>query len=119
MWDLFSKEAEMLENTWNSSFRIIYDLPRNSHKYFVEPISQSPHLKSILIKRFLNFTEQIKNSKKRALKNVFLKTRKDCQSISGSNLRKIMLLVEKHNVDDLNVSDADCLNYNVIPADEQ
>ena len=73
LWDIFSKEAEMPENTWNSSFRIMYDLPRNSHKYFVEAICGSPHLKSILIKRFLKFTDQIKNSKKTVLRNVFHK----------------------------------------------
>ena len=55
----------------------------------------------------LNFTEQIENSKKKALKNVFLKIRENCHSVTDSNLRKIMLFVEKHNVDDLELSDAD------------
>ena len=109
LWDIFSKEAVMLENTWNRSFRIMYDLPRNSHRYFVEPISESPHLKSVLIKKFLKFTEQIKNSKKDAIKNVFLKIRKNCQSVTGSNLRRIMLFVVKSNIDDLEVLDADKL----------
>ena len=31
LWDLFSREAEMIENTWNVSFRIMYQLPRNCH----------------------------------------------------------------------------------------
>ena len=118
LWDIFSKEAEMFEKTWNTSVRTMYDLPRNSHKYFVEEISGSPHLKSILIRRFLNFTEQIKNSKKKALKNVFQIMRKNCQSVTGSNLRKIMLLVGKHNVDDLEVSDAYKVKYTVVPDDD-
>ena len=119
LWDIFSKEAEMFEKTWNTSVRTMYDLPRSAHKYFVEEISGTPHLKSILIKRFLNFTEQIKMSKKIALKNVFQKMRKNCQSVTGSNLRKIMLLVGKQNVDDLDILDADKVKYNMVIDSDQ
>jgi hypothetical protein len=27
LWDLFSKEAIMLENSWNTSVRVMFDLP--------------------------------------------------------------------------------------------
>ena len=53
LWDLFGKESEMLEKTWNKSFRIMYNLPIETHRYFVEAISGSPHIKNILIQRFL------------------------------------------------------------------
>ena len=38
LWDLFSREMEMLENSWNMSFRVMYGLPLQTHRYFVERI---------------------------------------------------------------------------------
>ena len=64
IWDLFSPEAIMLENTWNVSFRRMYDLPMQTHRYLVEPVSGQEHVKKQLIKRFLSFIKQIEKSKK-------------------------------------------------------
>ena len=61
----------------------------------------------------------MKNSKKIALKNVFLKVRKDCQSVTGSNLRRIMMLVGKLHIDDLDKSDADTFSYCSVPDSEK
>ena len=60
LWDLFSREAEKVENTYNSSVRIMCNLPRETHRFFIEPLTDTIHLKSILIKRFLSFIEHIK-----------------------------------------------------------
>ena len=118
LWDLFSREAEMVENTWNVSFRIMFNLPRNAAKFLVEPVSQSEHIKKTFIRRFLSFTEKIKSSKKVALKNVFNIVKHDCQSVTGSNLRNIMLIVGKTSVDDLSVEDASRIEYHEIPEDQ-
>ena len=37
LWDLFCRESEMVENTWNVSFRLTFNLPRNTHKFLVQP----------------------------------------------------------------------------------
>ena len=70
LWNLFSREAEMIENSYNVSVKSMFDIPRESHKYFVEGLTEKPHLKSTLIKRFLSFTEQIMKSSKVALKSL-------------------------------------------------
>ena len=62
--------------------------------------------------------DRIKSSKKIALKNVFNVVKNDCQSVTGSNLRNIMLLVEKTNIDDLCVNDAYKVCYHEIPQEE-
>ena len=64
IWDLFSNEYKMLKNSWNVPFRLIYDLPLQTHKYLVEPFSGHLHLKKLLIKRFLSFLRQIMASPK-------------------------------------------------------
>ena len=48
IWDLFLKEATMLENSWNTSVKIMFDLPIQTHRCLIEPVSQSKHLKFIL-----------------------------------------------------------------------
>ena len=77
--------------------------------------TQSEHIKKTFIRCFLSFTEKIKSSKKVALKNVFNIVKHDCQSVTGSNLRNIMLLVGKTSVDDLSVEDASRVEYHEIP----
>ena len=43
IWDLFCPEAVQLENSWNVSFRKMYDLPLQTHWYLVEPLSEQKH----------------------------------------------------------------------------
>ena len=117
LWDLFSREAVMLENTWNVSIRLMFDLPIQTHTWYIEPISESSHVKIILIKRFLTFVQALKSSPKLILTNLLKMISKDVQSVTGSNLRKILLLVNKSDVDDLVPEDSSKIQYR--PEDEE
>ena len=64
LWDLFSRETDMLCNSWNKSVRIMFDIPLNTHRYFLEPLAGMQHLKFTLISRFLGFISQIERSHK-------------------------------------------------------
>ena len=118
LWNLFSRESEMLENSFNLSVRCMFDIPRESHRYLIEGLTERPHLKATLIKRFLSFTEQIKKSSKLALKCLFNIVKYNTQSVTGNNLRKIMLLLGKNSIDELNKSDAKEYKYFPIPDSE-
>ena len=48
-----------------------------------------------------------------------MKIRYDTQSVTGNNLRKILLLVGKEDVDDLNPHDANDITYAPIPEEEE
>ena len=109
----------MLENTWNVSKRKMFDLPRETHRFFIEKLSQTQHLKVFLIKRFLSFTEKIVSSKKKALKNMFHETKLDCRSVTGLNLRRIMLLMNKNHIGEISYSDANHLTYKEVPPNEE
>ena len=39
LWDLFSREAVMLENTWNTAVGIMFDLPLQTHRNLIEVCS--------------------------------------------------------------------------------
>ena len=119
LWDLFSKEAVMVENTWNVSMRLMLDIPRETHRYFMEPLSNTKHIKTILIKRFLTFIEQIRKSNKSATKFLLNSIHLDARSTTGSNLRNILLETDKASISDLSPNDAFQVEYHPIKSEEK
>ena len=59
LWDLFSEEAVRLEKSWNVSQRILLGIPRNTHRYFIEPLTGTRHIMFSLHVRFVNFVKNI------------------------------------------------------------
>ena len=96
----------------------MFDIPKESHRYFIESLTGQPHLKSTLVKRFLSFTQQIMKSPKIALKNLFKTVKYDTQSVTGYNLRMIMLLVNKTNISELSTNDAINIKFMPVPEEE-
>ena len=105
----------MLENSWNTSFRIMFGLSRSTHRYFVEPVSGKVHVKNMLMKRFLAFLHQIEKSKKNLPKKILKCVMKETRSTTGSNLRKMMILFNKVRVEDISKSDVDAFKYAEVP----
>ena len=97
----------------------MYDLPKESHCYFIEPVSGSPHLKFVLFKRFLRFREQVLSCSKSTMKSMFRICQHDARSVTGSNFRKLMLLCGKNSINDINSQDIDGLVYRQIPNNEE
>lgn len=119
LWDLFSWEAERLEKTWNVSQRILLGIPRNTHRYFIEPLTETRHIIFSLYSRFFNFISSIAATKKSVLRNMLSVCKYDCLSTTGRNLRNIMLRVTKSCVDDIIIDDIKTLVYNVIPPGDE
>jgi hypothetical protein len=91
LWDLFGKEAERLEKTWNVSQRLMLGLHRETHRYFIEPISETKHIMTHLYKRFVSFINGVLKNKKLPLRLLCDVAIKNCRSTTGGNLRRIML----------------------------
>ena len=105
LWDLFCDEAEKLENSYNTSVRIIMGIPRNTHRYLIQSLTERKHLKQNLVLRFLNFCDKLSKCKKEVIRTVFSKLKLDVRSTTGSNLKEISLLVDKR-VEDLSPKEA-------------
>ena len=79
--------------------------------YFLEPLAEMRQLKFTLIKRFLGFIIQIEKSPK-ILPNILLQTiKRDCRSITGSNLRNILLMTNKDDISELIPADIQLMKY--------
>ena len=82
-------------------------------------MSNVPHIKSVLIKNFLSFIEQIKKSDKTVSKILLDTIKYDVNSVTGANLRKIKHLVNKNSIDELSPKDARSILYQPVPKDEE
>ena len=119
LWNLFGKEATRLEKSWNVAQRILLGLPRNTHRYFIEPLSDTPHIMHSLFKRYIKFINAVKASRKMVLRDVYWTINDDCRSTTGANLRHMMKLTRKSRIEDMMQSDFDELTYNKIPEGDE
>ena len=119
LWDLFSKEVGRFEKTWNVSVRKMLDLPPATHRYLIEPVSGTIHLRRILMNRFISFLHQIEKSEKVATKQLLGLIYRNTQSVTGSNVRHILRLTEKSHWRDVRSSDIANIEYFRIPEEEK
>ena len=111
LWNLFGPGALTLESSYNRSVKVMLGLPFATHRSLIQPLTGDQHLKIVLIKRYLGFIEKIKNSDKAALKMLMMEARSDVRSVTGANLRNIMILVGKTQVEDVRLEDVRSLSY--------
>ena len=71
IWDLFCGKADVTENTWNVAMRNMMKLNRCSHRFLIEPLSKTGHIKFSLMKRFIDFIHKILNSSKCSLNTLY------------------------------------------------
>ena len=100
----------------NVSQRIMLSVPRNSHRYFIDPLSDTNHITFPLFKRYIKSVDSIESSQNRSWEECFV--RRDCRSNTGQNLRKLLRIDGKTRIDDLK-GDFDDLIYNEIPIGEE
>ena len=119
LWNLFSKEVNKIEKSWNVSKLNIYKLHRKTYKYLIEPITGTRHIIFSLYKRFIKFTKAISSSKKSTMKEITECVKYDCQSTTCRNLRKLMLCFGKDKIEDLDIDVTHGHLYEPIPNDEK
>ena len=94
------------------------DLPFDTHRGLIEPLSGCDHIKRVFIKRFLQFRSKMMSSIKPILRTLLETVQLDTTSTTGKNLRGIMLLSNKCSIDDITVDDINAFPYFPRPDDE-
>ena len=118
VWDLFSPECALMEATWNRSIKLMFDLPLQTHHYFICPISESQHVKHMLIKRFISFTLKLESSKKCSVRHLYKVVKNDAQTTTGSNIRNIQILIGKED-QKLSPNDAMKVKYHEVKEEDE
>ena len=114
LWKLYTPEAVKMESTWNKSVKIMFDLPYATHRWLIEPVSGSTHVRKILISRFLNFIKQINKSTKLVSRLLLRTIKYDVRSVTGHNLRQIMLETGKTDINQLGDVKIDDIKYHPV-----
>ena len=81
-------------------------------------MSETLHVKTLLIKCFLSFLEQIRSSEKTVLKDLLKLVQHDTRSTTGKNLRSILLLTGKAKIDKIMPQDALKIKYHPIEKED-
>ena len=89
LYNIFSKDCERIFATYNVAVRSIFSLPRETHRFFIEEISESTHPKVLMASRLVGFHEMMKNSERPVINLMAKITENDCRTFHGLNLNKI------------------------------
>ena len=116
LWDLYDNVTNKLFKTWNIMIRMTFDIPRNSHKYLIEPISQNSHLKVKLIKRFINFAKALSKCDKPHIKYLHDIQQFDYRSVYGRNCKNI---TAESGVDSILEASHLDIAYESVPPEEK
>ena len=89
LWNIFHGPCQRLYTAWNTSVRIAFDVPRETHRYLIEEISECLHPQQMLVKRFLKFHETLQKTEKTSIKFLSKLSEKNLRTIYGQNLWNI------------------------------
>ena len=90
------------------------DLLLTAHRYLLKTVTEADHVNLLLIKQLIGFLDQIKNSPKKLTLMLLQAIENYVRSIIGYNLRKIMLLLKKTNIEDISKLDYRNIKYHRI-----
>ena len=110
-WNLFGKEVVRLEKTWNISQRILVGLPRQSHRYLIEPSSSTKHLCFVLKERYMRFAKTMEASEKMVMRKKVSSVKRNCRSNTGESLWNSMKLALKIDISEITIGSTCGLIY--------
>ena len=111
LWDIFSPASTRIESAYNRSMKVTMELHYSTHRELIEPLSKSKHVKVMFIQRFLQMTNHIRNSSKPILRSLLSEIEYDTRSVTGRNLRNIMLLLNKNSISEITTADCENIKY--------
>ena len=82
----------------------MWDLPRNSHRYFVEEVGGT-HAKNMLFTRFVTFIQSLRKHSKLPVQLLLQMTKDNVESVTGKNIRHILDEIGKDDIFKVRVSD--------------
>ena len=101
VWNLNSYEYGKLVRSYNTAVKLIWDLPHQTHKMFVEEFTNCPHLQSMLHSRYIGFLKSLEFSKKMEVKILFNHCKNDVSTLTGSNIVYLETKYECHSLANL------------------
>ena len=106
-----------MESMYNKSVKMMYDHLWETHRYLIEPLTGLPHVRRILVKRFLSFVRMVRKSSKIAISQLLNTILSDVRFATGSNMRTIMLMAEKNTIAELEMGGVDIKYHDILESE--
>ena len=89
LWDLYSSACDRLFKSWNVTVRATWKVPNTTHRYLIEEISGSLHLKVMLCSRYAGFARSLLASPKYAVRVMASCCLDDHRTVLGQTMSNI------------------------------
>ena len=116
LWDLFSEETNKLWSTWHRLLKTSFKLSPRTHKYLTNNLVEGPHIKKLVIQRFVKFSKTITSSSSVEMKLLHSYQCRDWRSTYGRNYCNILRAA---GVQDIASVDINLIPINPIPVGEE
>ena len=93
------------------------DLPYGTHRNLVGHMAGG-HMKIKLMKNYIGFIKRVRESPKYVLRQLYDIASREVRTVTGSNLRNILMLTNTLQVDDLDQSMVDMIKYHKMEETE-
>ena len=94
LWNLFGNNCDRIYKAYNISVRQTFQIPRDTHRYLIETISQCIHPKVFLCSRLVKFVDTMNNCHKISIRILSKLYESDLRNILGKNLSSISQLCD-------------------------
>ena len=119
LWNLYSAEVDRIFKSWNVTIRNVFDLPWQTHRYWIETVSSCHHPKTLLLARFVKFAGTLTASKKSSVRYLSSLCHGDRRTLLGRTLEKISSECQTELVSLTPNTVKNTLKYFPIPDDQK
>ena len=121
-WDIFSTDCEKLYASFNVTIINVLKIDRQTHRYFIEPLSGCTHVKTSIASRFATFHYSLINSKKMSVRFLARLAESDQRTVMGRTLSSLLSIC-KLKSEELSRLNAGLVKKNMVfsrpPAEEE
>ena len=89
LWDLFSADCDHLYRAWNVAVRLAWNVPNTTHRYLIEPLSETLHPKVMLSSRYVSFVKSLSSSPKYVIRVLASLCIGDLRTVLGRTLQRL------------------------------
>ena len=69
----------------------MFEIPKETHCWMVEELSHGKHAQTMIFSRYIKFIDSLVNNKRPTIRSLFKIVSKSVLSVTGSNMRYIMM----------------------------
>ena len=91
LWDLYGDMAGQVYRSWNTSVKLVWDLPRSTHNYFVEHMLSEdiPSVRKRILTQYVSFLQRLGKSVSKEVRVMKAIAAADIRSVVGKNVSKL------------------------------